>query len=56
MTGGKTTGSAVKFVNEKTGKKIYLHKPHPGDIVKKYVLQEVISMIGGSVDEELYGV
>lgn len=45
ITGGKTTGSAVKFKNEKTGEKIYLHKPHPGDIVKKYVLQEVIRVI-----------
>lgn len=45
ITGGKTAGSAVKFMNEKTGEKIYLHKPHQGDIVKKYVLQEVIRMI-----------
>lgn len=45
LTGGKTSGSAVKFQNEKTGEKIYLHKPHPGDIVKRYVLQEVVRMI-----------
>ena len=40
-TGGRTTGSAVKFLNEK----IYIHKPHPGSIVKQYVLQEVARMI-----------
>ncbi len=44
-TGGRTTGSAVKFLNEKTGEKIYIHKPHPGSIVKQYVLQEVARMI-----------
>ena len=44
-TGGRTTGSAVKFLKEKTGEKIYIHKPHPGSIVKQYVLQEVARMI-----------
>ena len=45
FTGGKTSGPAVKFQNEKTGEKIYLHKPHPGDIVNRYVVQEVVRMI-----------
>lgn len=45
FTGGRTAGSAVKFLNEKTGEKIYIHKPHPGSIVKRYVLQEVARMI-----------
>lgn len=46
LTVGKTTGSAVKFVNKKTGKKLYLHRPHPGNIVKRYILQEVLKVIG----------
>lgn len=46
LSAGKTIGSSVKFVNKKTGKKIYLHKPHPGNIVKQYILREVIKAIG----------
>jgi hypothetical protein len=29
-------GSRVIFVNEKTNHKIKLHKPHPGNILKRY--------------------
>lgn len=51
---GKTSGSAVKFKNTRTGMRIYLHKPHPGNIVKKYILHDVIDMLkrGGFLDEE----
>ena len=40
--GGKTSGSAVKYKNLKSGTRIYLHKPHPGNIVKRYILVDVI--------------
>jgi len=29
-------GSRVVFINEKTNYKIKLHKPHPGNILKRY--------------------
>ncbi|MFW6309929.1 MAG: type II toxin-antitoxin system HicA family toxin [Prolixibacteraceae bacterium] len=31
-------GSRIVFVNEKSGHKIKLHKPHPGNILKRYQL------------------
>lgn len=31
-------GSRVVFVNEKTNHKIKLHKPHPGNLLKRYQL------------------
>ena len=37
---GKTSGSRVAFVNDKTKHIIRLHKPHPGNIVKKYALEQ----------------
>ena len=37
---GKTSGSRVVFKGE--GKKpIMLHKPHPGNIIKEYVMKQV---------------
>ncbi len=32
------TGSRVVFMNKETGHKIKLHKPHPGNILKRYQL------------------
>lgn len=32
-------GSRVVFVNEKLSHKIKLHKPHPGNILKRYQLE-----------------
>jgi len=40
-TGGKTSGSAVKFVNDK-GYVIYIHRPHPGNILKEYHIRNVL--------------
>jgi predicted RNA binding protein YcfA (HicA-like mRNA interferase family) len=42
---GKTGGSRRKFVNEKK-EVISLHKPHPGNIVKQYVIRDVIEKLG----------
>lgn len=39
---GKTGGSRRKFANDKMNI-ISLHKPHPGNIVKKYALEIVIA-------------
>ena len=38
---GKTTGSAKKFKNNKNDL-INFHKPHPGSIVKSYVINQII--------------
>lgn len=39
---GKTSGSAVAFINLETGHIIRLHKPHPRPELKKYQMEEVI--------------
>ena len=33
------SGSRVVFVNNKSGHKIKLHKPHPGTILKRYQIE-----------------
>ena len=42
---GKTSGSRVLFFNVIKQSKIRIHKPHPGNILKKYQIVEVISKI-----------
>ena len=42
---GKTTGSAVKFKND-DGDIIRFHKPHPGNIIKTYVIEQILVKIG----------
>lgn len=42
VTGGKTGGSRRRFVDEDKNI-IWLHKPHPGNIVKQYQLKEIIA-------------
>ena len=37
-------GSYRTFVDEK-GRKLFLHKPHPGNIVKKYALRQVVEKL-----------
>lgn len=41
---GKTGGSRVKFV-DKDNHIINLHRPHPGNIVKQYVIKQVIEKL-----------
>ena len=41
-TKGKTSGSRMAFTDEKTGHIIRVHRPHPGKIVKGYVLNALI--------------
>ena len=42
---GKTSGSRVKFMND-GGVPIYMHKPHPSGIMKKYQLKNVKDTLG----------
>jgi predicted RNA binding protein YcfA (HicA-like mRNA interferase family) len=44
-TKGKTGGSRIKFVNDDTDV-ISLHKPHPSNIVKQYVIKQIIEKLG----------
>ncbi|NLF41699.1 MAG: type II toxin-antitoxin system HicA family toxin [Bacteroidales bacterium] len=39
------SGSRVKFQNDELGSMINLHKPHPGNIVKSYVIERVIEVL-----------
>lgn len=53
-TKGKTSGSRVMFFNKDKEHSIMIHKPHPGNIIKsyvmKYVLQELITT--GFIEKE----
>ncbi|TAE23702.1 MAG: type II toxin-antitoxin system HicA family toxin [Cytophagales bacterium] len=42
---GKTGGSRRKFFNESTKQVIHFHKPHPGTIVKMYVIRELKELL-----------
>jgi hypothetical protein len=42
---GKTSGSRVKFMNQK-GVPIMLHKPHPTGIMKHYQLKQIKEILG----------
>ncbi|MCD8238698.1 MAG: type II toxin-antitoxin system HicA family toxin [Clostridiales bacterium] len=38
-------GSAVKFIKEGSSEVINFHKPHPDGVLKKYILEQVISKL-----------
>jgi len=40
---GKTSGSRVKY--EKNGIPIFMHKPHPGNILKLYQVHRVMDVL-----------
>ena len=44
---GKTSGSRVRFFRETDEKKICLHKPHPGSIMKSYAVKELVDFLEG---------
>ena len=41
---GKTSGSAVRFKNN-SNDIIMFHKPHPGNIIKSYVINQIIEKL-----------
>lgn len=47
---GKTSGSRVKFYRECDNKVILLHKPHPGNEMKKYAVKELYLFLKGIGD------
>lgn len=42
---GKTSGSRVTFYRESDQSVIKLHKPHPGKIVKQYMIRDIIAIL-----------
>lgn len=38
-------GSRIKFYNAESNSLINLHKPHPGNILKSYMINEVITKL-----------
>jgi hypothetical protein len=40
---GSTSGSAVRFINRKTGHIIRIHRPHPSPVLKQYIVKFIIS-------------
>jgi hypothetical protein len=42
---GKTSGSRVKFINDK-GISLMMHKPHPSGILKYYQMKQVKEVLG----------
>jgi len=38
---GSTSGSRVKFVNKEKDLQYRVHKPHPSNIIKHYVIKQV---------------
>ena len=40
---GRTSGSAVRFVNRRTNHIIRIHKPHPSPILKQYIVKFIIN-------------
>lgn len=42
---GKTSGSAIAYVHEKTGRKLRLHSPHPQKELKKYMIDLTIEFL-----------
>ena len=42
---GKTSGSAIAYVHEETGRKIKFHSPHPQKELKPYMIDLVIDFL-----------
>ena len=39
---GKTSGSRVKFFRPGTSQVVYLHRPHPGNILPRYQVKNIV--------------
>ncbi len=42
---GKTSGSRVAFIHKASGLILRLHKPHPGNELKRYQVEEAIKYV-----------
>ena len=39
---GRTSGSRVKFSRPGTSQVVYLHRPHPGNILQRYQVKSIV--------------
>ncbi len=44
-TKGKTSGSRVKFYRSEDKKVILLHKPHPGNVMKRGAVEDLVDFL-----------
>lgn len=42
---GATSGSRIEFINENDGNSYIMHKPHPLNIIKGYVMRQVYTYL-----------
>jgi hypothetical protein len=42
---GKTSGSRVKFYRERDSRVILLHKPHPGDVMDRGAVSDLVDYL-----------
>lgn len=42
---GSTSGSRVRFYNEKDKKAYIMHKPHPSNIIKGYMMRDILNYL-----------
>ena len=42
---GATSGSRIEFINEKDGNSYIMHKPHPSNIIKGYVMRQAYTYL-----------
>ena len=42
---GATSGSRVKFYHEKDQKAYIMHKPHPSNIIKGYIMRDILNFL-----------
>lgn len=42
---GKTSGSAIQYIHQATQRVFTYHRPHPGNIIKPYVLKAAIQFL-----------
>jgi len=50
---GGTSGSRLALVNKEKGLSYNMHRPHPGDIIKSYVMKQVLEYMiaNGFIDK-----
>ncbi len=49
---GRTSGSAVSFKKDGVSEVISFHRPHPGNIVKAYVIKQVKKYLKDELERE----
>jgi len=42
---GKTSGSRMEFINEERRLSYGIHKPHPANLIKGYVMKQVLKFL-----------